>query len=914
MNRTLPLRGVVALGSCLLAALPILVFGLFLHGELTKRLIDEVSERNILLARSVQGQISTFLEQPVSALRHLSTYDMDHGGDAERGSDFSNELTVTVDSVECFEAIYLMNRDGLIEDVSFPDHRPVPRGEILDLDMSRQGFFIEPKRTGTVHWSSMGTSLVSGESALTISLPFKDRVLAGDINIRWLDRIVRDVEAAGNVEVMIVDKMGVLIRGRDDSLSDQRASLNHIPAVTEGLNGAEGTRQFELGGERRIGGFVHVPHAGWLLIVSQRTSEAFSSLQTLRDSLIAALLIVAVVAAVAGLLFATRVARPMSVLCRDARLIAGGAYDSVPAASRLREINALGTALSQMARRIRNREQALALSEQRHKDIVECTSDWFFEQDGDGHLTLLSDRFEWVMGESRDTFMGEAFRERLEVRRSLAGIRTINRAMADRRSYRNTELAFTLPDGKRRWILCSGNPVFTTGGRFAGYRGAASDITERRAIQEQIEWQQEVDRAISDLSRRLLTFSEYPVAELSKAIVDVGRRLTGSAHGFAGYIDTGTGHLVIPAMTYQAGWEGSDIPGDIVFRKFTGLWGWILNNKLPLITNDARSDIRSVKVPRHHVPIRRFIGAPAVFDGALVGEVVLANSNRDFLDRDLELVQRLADFFAIAVHRQRIEREVNEARVQAELSNAAKSVFLANMSHELRTPLNSIIGFADLMGLEMLGPLPDNYREYSGLIRTSGEHLLQIINDVLDMSKIEAGKIDMTFEETGVNDLLDEAMALLSAQARTNGVVMNREFGPECVIEADALRIKQCFLNVLSNAIKFSPQGEVTVTTRSLGDVHEIVVSDTGIGMLQKDIETALEPFGQVERQSTKRRYAGTGLGLPLAKKFIELHDGSLEIQSQLGHGTTVTLRLPVRHAWVEEPRIPEPATAMALS
>jgi signal transduction histidine kinase len=243
----------------------------------------------------------------------------------------------------------------------------------------------------------------------------------------------------------------------------------------------------------------------------------------------------------------------------------------------------------------------------------------------------------------------------------------------------------------------------------------------------------------------------------------------------------------------------------------------------------------------------------------------------------------------------RQKEELAATAEQLRAASAAKSLFLANMSHELRTPLNAVLGFSEIMRDARGGPLSPKYRDYAGDIHASAGHLLNIINDVLESSKMEAGQLTLREDWVDLGAVIGECRTLVSENARNSKIALALDI-PERLpsVFADRLRLKQALLNIISNAVKFSTAGgtvSVSVLQPAPGGLA-VVVADTGIGMKSADIPLALESFQQLDT-SFARRYQGTGLGLPLAKAFVELHGGKVEIESALGQGTTVRVWLP---------------------
>ena len=252
--------------------------------------------------------------------------------------------------------------------------------------------------------------------------------------------------------------------------------------------------------------------------------------------------------------------------------------------------------------------------------------------------------------------------------------------------------------------------------------------------------------------------------------------------------------------------------------------------------------------------------------------------------------------FLDATQRHEALEALKRARDAAELADRTKSAFLANMSHEIRNPLNAILGFAEVIEMEMFGPTgAAQYREYAADIRESGRHLLAIINDVLDISKVEAGKLEIGDEQLDVRELIDSSLSVLKRRAQAGEIKLAVRVGRSLPrLRGDERRIRQVLLNLLTNASKFTPDGGEVRVSASVDAGHRlrIRVSDTGIGMAPAEIDRALTPFVQIGPPGT-RAANGTGLGLPLAKSLVERHDGRFKIDSRPGKGTTVTVSFP---------------------
>ncbi len=383
--------------------------------------------------------------------------------------------------------------------------------------------------------------------------------------------------------------------------------------------------------------------------------------------------------------------------------------------------------------------------------------------------------------------------------------------------------------------------------------------------------------------------------KLLRAVVELTKRSFNLYHAHVYLLDPDGRHLVLAAGAGDAGeamveqgWQiPLDHPGSIVARAAREEEG--------VIVNDVRAEegfLANPLLPATHAEM----AVPMIAGNRLLGVLdVQADRVNYFSEEDVRIQSSLATQVAIALQNARLYQEQLETTEQLREFDRLKSEFLASMSHELRTPLNSIIGFADVLLEGIDGELNERMEEDVRLIRSSGEHLRELIGDILDMSKIEAGMMDLRREVVDVHDLVEDLKAFVRTQFMTYSKELDFliQIAPEVErIHADRTRFKQVLYNLISNAVKFTPKGRVTLSMEMDDGDLLVEVKDTGIGIKDDDLPIVFEQFRQVDGSLT-RSAGGTGLGLPISKSLVELHGGEIWVDSEAGEGTTFSFTIP---------------------
>jgi len=415
-------------------------------------------------------------------------------------------------------------------------------------------------------------------------------------------------------------------------------------------------------------------------------------------------------------------------------------------------------------------------------------------------------------------------------------------------------------------------------------------LLRQRRLAERATMQARINQSIASVASRLLG-PDLPIEEVADDILACSKNLTGSPFGFVGYIDRETGYLLCPTMTRDI-WEHCEVDNkSAVFKTFSGLWGWVLKNGQPLLTNDAATDPRSEGTPCGHIAITRFLSVPAIFDDGIVGQIAVANSSRLYTNTDLAGLEKLAALYAMALKRQQTETELRAAKNRALAANEAKGRFLAAMSHELRTPLNAILGFGEILQHQ---ETDSGKRDQLRIINKAGNTLLRLINDLLDLSNIEAGRLAPETVSLAIRPIIEQAIQMFMLEADRKGIAIALRIAPGVpeLVYGDPQLLRQILINLLSNAVRHTRNGRVDVEVEPTaqesnlaGPVLRFHVVDTGEGIRPENLDRIFELFEQ-EENPYRRRQDGAGLGLTISKRLVKLLGGRIWVESTPGQGS----------------------------
>ncbi|OGT80519.1 MAG: hypothetical protein A3H91_12430 [Gammaproteobacteria bacterium RIFCSPLOWO2_02_FULL_61_13] len=426
------------------------------------------------------------------------------------------------------------------------------------------------------------------------------------------------------------------------------------------------------------------------------------------------------------------------------------------------------------------------------------------------------------------------------------------------------------------------------------YTGLESKVEERtRDLAESLQYQTATSELLKAISR-----TTFDLQSVLQTLMQSAARLCGADHGVLFRADAEDNYRPVVNYGYEAMPEAlEELMKHPIRASPSTASGRAIIERHAVHIHDVNTDLEYQRQDlQRMMRFATLLAVPMVRDGEAIGVITMMRGPepKPFTGKQIDLVTTLADQAVIAVENVRLFNEIQEKSRQLEVANKHKSEFLANMSHELRTPLNAIIGFSEVLAEKMFGEVNDKQLEYLKDIHSSGQHLLSLINDILDLSKIEAGRMELELAQFDLPQAIENALTLIRERASRHGIALG--FEADAAIGdwvADERKVKQILLNLLSNAVKFTPEGgSITVAARRTAGGAAISVTDTGIGIAEGDREQVFEEFRQASGDYLKKS-EGTGLGLSLTRGFVELHGGKITLQSAPGKGSTFTFTLP---------------------
>ncbi|MBD3610533.1 MAG: response regulator, partial [Gammaproteobacteria bacterium] len=457
-------------------------------------------------------------------------------------------------------------------------------------------------------------------------------------------------------------------------------------------------------------------------------------------------------------------------------------------------------------------------------------------------------------------------------------------------------------DGKVRWLSEKGDVVRDENGSPLHMLGVVQDITRRKTAEKLLD-------LLNQSTSVAISSEEYAMVfeQMLEGLLDI----TDSEYGFIGEVlhhKNGEPYLKTHSIT-NISWNDEtkqfyeqNAPDGLEFTNLNSLFGEVLKTGKVVISNSPKDDPRSGGLPDGHPDLNAFLGVPLYYGNQMLGMYGIANRSQGYSDNIVDFLQPFNATCGSLMHGLWVNREREEdhqhlkiAKEEAEQANQAKSEFLSRMSHELRTPMNAILGFAQLMESDPNDPLSDGQEVSVVQILKAGWHLLELINEVLDLAKIESGNMDISLEQIDAKSIMQECIDLVEPQADQTHISIETpglDTHEQLLISADRTRFKQVYLNLLSNAIKYNKNsGKVLLSIEPYDDHIDFIIKDTGRGIAAEQLDKIFEPFNRLGAENTE--VEGTGIGLVIAKSLVELMGGSIRVESQLDIGTTFFVTMP---------------------
>ncbi len=597
--------------------------------------------------------------------------------------------------------------------------------------------------------------------------------------------------------------------------------------------------------------------------------------------------------------------QPDAFTVQDERLLATLANQAAIAFENARLYQSMQRELTERKRA----QQALWASETHYRQLADSITDILFELDQDLRYTHWNKASEMFSGIPAADVIGKSMQEIKATGLDIFKHPEIYKSVLKERQAKIFEINAST-QGQKRNLEISAYPSAR------GVSVVARDVTERKNFE-----------ALLQKRVELIEYStNHSLVDVMKKVVDEVSALTESHVGFLHIVEPDETTISLQTWSTETIERYCRVDGAETGMHYpldqAGIWADAVRQRRPVIHEDFEAIPNKKGLREGHVELTREMILPVIRNEKIVAVIAVGNKEQQYTQQDVEVATRFADYAWDITERRRIETELAEERNQlarrveertADLSRAnsnlaralrVKDEFLANMSHELRTPLNAILGLSESLSEQVAGPLNEKQSRYLSTINESGHHLLSLINDILDLAKIEAGQITLDINKVDVNSVCQASLRMIKQLAQKKNQDVSFEIGPNLgLMWADERRLKQMIVNLLSNAVKFTPEsGKLGLQVHGDEDANivSITVWDEGIGISENDIQRLFRPFVQLDA-GLAREATGTGLGLALVAQMAQLHGGSVIVDSRPGNGSSFTIRLPWQPAMAGE-------------
>jgi signal transduction histidine kinase len=774
-------------------------------------------------------------------------------------------------------------------------------------------------------------------------------VTVAEINLKLILDVIARIKIGENGYAYVVDRLGRLVAHPDISLVLRGTDMNRLAQVKAARtdNGVNDTalEAKDLGGHSVLSAHAEIPALNWLVFVELPISEALEPVINTGIRDIALLVLGLLIAGTVAALLARRMVVPIRALQLGAQRIGSGELGHRLSIKTGDELEALANQFNRSAEAL---EESHATLEQRVEDRTKELTESLEQQTAtaevlkvisesptdvqpvldavaaaaqrfcgaDNATIVLEDGTEIVAAAhagSMPTILGRrlVFDRQTAAGRAILDRQTIHWPDIDALDPAEAGVSQTFSrEMGHRGVLAA--PMLREGGAIGaimlrksavnGFTPRQIELAETFAAQAVIaienvrlftELRESLDQqtATADILR-VISQSPTDVQPVLDAVVKAALRFCGARDALIALRES-EDNVVTRAHAGELGSTTLGLRRDLA--RHTALGRAIHAGHTVHLSDIAQLDSDEARTLWTTHNVQAAMAAPMLREGVPIGAILLRKPEAGpFTPRQIELLEAFAAQAVIAIENVRLFTEIQEKSRQLELASQHKSQFLANMSHELRTPLNAILGYTEMMTDGLYGDMPEKAQTVLERVQSNGRHLLGLINDVLDLSKIEAGQLVLTIEDYSVADMVATVMSATESLARTKGIALNSAVAPGLPMgKGDARRLTQVLLNLVGNAIKFTDQGSVEIRGAAVGGNFELSVVDTGFGIAPEDQAKIFEEFQQVDNSSTRKK-GGTGLGLSISRKIVELHGGAITVTSEVGKGSIFKVTIPV--------------------